>query len=130
MVLARRRGAAIVDTSKGILVVSGKRKLFILAGGGANKGETRRSAAIRELEEETGLQAVSSKYLFKHVGGVRKWHGGGYFQDHNKIFLIKTKGTARPKHEIKYVAYYNRNSNIKISKTTRKIIEKYYQLKK
>jgi 8-oxo-dGTP diphosphatase len=41
MVRRRRRGAAIVDTPKGVLIVSGKRKIFILPGGGANKGEGR-----------------------------------------------------------------------------------------
>ncbi len=129
MIHKRRRGAAIVDTPNGILVVSGKKKIFILPGGGADKGESRRKAAIRELLEETNLQATSSHYLFKHVGTSHKSNRGGYFQDHNKVFLIKTIGIARPRHEIKYIAYYKEGSNINISNTTKKIIEKYYQMK-
>lgn len=130
MVRKRRRGAAIVDTTKGILVVSGSKKLFILPGGGANRGESRRKAAMRELYEETGLHSISSSYLFSVIGTVHKSHGGGHFQDHNKVFLIKIEGVARPRHEVSYVAYYKEGSDIRISGTTRNIIEKYYRLRK
>ena len=49
MVKIRRKGVAIVHTNKGILVVSGRRKIFMLPGGGADRGESRRKATIREL---------------------------------------------------------------------------------
>ena len=125
MVRKRRRGAAIVDTPKGILVVSGRKKLFILPGGGANKGESRRRAAMRELHEETGLTTLNSHFLFKYVGPIHKDYRGGHFRDYNKIFLVETKGHPKPKHEIKHVAYYRPDSGVRISGTTRKIIEKY-----
>jgi 8-oxo-dGTP diphosphatase len=128
MVYGRRRGAALVDTPKGILVVSGRRKLFILPGGGANKGESRRKAAIRELYEETGLHTVSANYLFRYLGPVHKSHGGGHFQDHNKVFLIKANGRARPRHEVKYINYYKEGSKIRISGTTKAIIKKYLKI--
>jgi len=128
MVYGRRRGAALVDTPKGILVVSGRRKLFILPGGGANKGESRRKAAIRELHEETGLCAISAHYLFRYVGPVHKSHSGGHFQDHNKVFLIKANGRAMPRHEVKYINYYKEGSKIRISGTTKAIIEKYLKV--
>ena len=68
MTRKRRRGTAIVETSKGILVTSGHKRVFILPGGEANKGETRMQGAIRELREETGLVAYDAKYLFNYVG--------------------------------------------------------------
>ena len=129
MVRKRRRGAAIVDTPKGILLVSGKRKLFILPGGEANRGESRRRAAIRELSEETGLHSISARYLFKCVGPVHKSYSGGHFQDHNKVFLIKATGKARPRHEIRHIDYYKSGSKLRVSSTTKKIIDKYLNTK-
>ena len=64
MVLIRRKGVAIVDSPKGILVVAGKTKVFHLPGGGTKKGEDRKKAAVRELHEETGLKTKRIKYLF------------------------------------------------------------------
>jgi 8-oxo-dGTP diphosphatase len=124
----RRRGSVIVDTPKGIMVVSGRKKLFILAGGGASKKESRKDAAIRELEEETGLKIKNTRYLFKHKGSVHKSYSGGYFRDHNKVFLVETIGTPKPQHEIKHIAYYSKDSDINISKTTKKIIDAYLEL--
>ena len=39
--MIRRRGVAIVENSKGILVVAGHSKKFMLPGGGANRWESR-----------------------------------------------------------------------------------------
>ena len=75
MSIIRRRGTAIVQTPKGILVVAGKRKMFLLPGGGAHPTESRQRAAIRELEEETGLQATSCKYLFPYNEPTHGLHG-------------------------------------------------------
>ena len=122
----RRRGTAIVETEQGILVTAGKSGIFILPGGGANKHETRIKAAVRELREETGLKPYYVKYLFRHVGGVHKSHGHGYFQDYHTVCLVKATGEAKPRYEIKRIAYYKPGSGVRISGVTREIIEKYY----
>ncbi len=119
--IVRRRGTAIIDTSKGILVVSGKRKLFILPGGGAERGESRTSAVAREVKEETGLKVTDVKYLFTHHDApdrkIRNLH---------KIFLVKTEGHVRPDgHEVKHVAYWKPGSEVNISNTTKLLIQKY-----
>ena len=122
----RRRGTAIVETEEGILVTAGKSGIFILPGGGADRHETRIKAAVRELREETGLKPYYVKYLFRHVGGVHKSHGHGYFRDYHTVCLIKAAGEARPRHEIRRIAYYRLGSGVRISGVTREIIEKYY----
>src|ERR1035441_2000856 len=64
--IVRRRGTALIDTPRGILLVAGKRRRFLLPGGGALKGETRRDAVNRELREEIGLGVKTSSYLFSY----------------------------------------------------------------
>lgn len=124
MIKKRRRGTAIVETDKGILLVAGKSKLFITPGGNAKSWESRKNAVIRELKEETGLKSISAKFLFSYVGRV---HNGfkGKFQDYHKVFLVKISGNVKPKHEVKYIEYYNKKSKFKISQSTKEIIEKY-----
>jgi 8-oxo-dGTP pyrophosphatase MutT (NUDIX family) len=126
----RRRGTAIVETEKGIIVTAGRSKIFLLPGGGAKKHETRMQAAMRELGEETGLKPYHAKYLFHHRGRVHKSHGHGYFRDHHTVCLVKAKGTPHPHHEIKYIDYYSQGSDVRISGVTKEIIERYYLFKK
>jgi len=118
MVRRRRRGTVIVDTPNGILVVNEGERTYYLPGGGARRGESRRSAAIRELLEETGLKATKCSYLFE------------YTSDYNlhKVFLIEATGVAKPRKEIKNLAYFN-GSNVNVSDTTRRIIEIYHEMK-
>jgi 8-oxo-dGTP pyrophosphatase MutT (NUDIX family) len=42
----RRRGTAIVDTLRGILVVSHDNRTFYLPGGGAEKGESQKTLQL------------------------------------------------------------------------------------
>ncbi len=115
----RRRGTAIVDTPQGILVVSRDDRTFYLPGGGAERGESRRDAAIRELKEETNLVAADCFFLFEYTS----------FTNSHKVYLMKSMGVAKPSNEIKYLAYFN-GSNLKVSNTTWEIIELYHQSRK
>jgi 8-oxo-dGTP diphosphatase len=126
----RRRATAIVETAEGILVTAGKRGVFLLPGGGADRDESRIEAAMRELKEETGLKPYYTEYLFRHKGRVTKSRGHGYFQDHHKVYLVKAHGIPKPRHEIRHVAFYKPGSRVRISGVTREIIQKYYRYKK
>jgi len=129
MVYNRRRGTAVVESSEGFLVVSENGKLFLLPGGGARKGESRESAAIRELYEETGLRATQSTYLFSFKGRIhRSYNGKGHFRDMHKVFSIKTDGTVKPKGEIKYFAF-SHGDEPNLADSAKKIIAKYQSLK-
>ncbi len=87
-------------------------------------------ATIRELREETGLIAYDATYLFSYVGSKQKtFSGRHYLRDDHKAFLIKAKGKARPRHEVKHIAYYKPGTDVRISPATKSIIDKYYGLK-
>lgn len=94
-----RRGTAIVETEQGILVNAMARDSFLLPGGGANFRESRLSAAVRELYEETGLKAFHAMFLFSFQS--RK-------NDH-KVFWVQAIGVPRPLSEIERIGYYNNN---------------------
>ncbi len=129
MVFNRRRGTAIVEFPEGILVVSQGSESFMLAGGGANKGESRRDAAMRELQEETGLKPLDSKYLFSYKGRLHRNYKGGHFRDYHKVFLIKADGTPTPQREIKRIAFFKEGSGLKLAYSTKEIIEKFLAMK-
>jgi 8-oxo-dGTP diphosphatase len=115
----RRRGTAIVETPRGILVVSINSRIFYLPGGGAEKTESRKDAAIRELKEETSLESLSCTLLFEYQSLTN---------DH-KVFLIEATGTAKPCNEIRYIDHYN-GSNLRVSNATWEILEKYHNFQK
>jgi 8-oxo-dGTP diphosphatase len=127
MVRARRRGTAIVDTPKGILVVSKDRRNFLLPGGGARPNESWQDAAVRELKEETGLEVVDIAYLFEFTGITRTGARGGLFKNAHKVFLVTARGVPKPRQEIKQVAYYD-GSRPKLSYSAQQIIERYRSL--
>ena len=120
----RRRGTAIVETEKGILVTAGRRKIFLLPGGGASRNESRMQATIRELKEETGLEPYFAMALFRFRGPQHKTH-----QDHHTVYYIKAQGKARPRHEIKYIAYYKPYSTVRVSSPTKEVLDKFYRFK-
>lgn len=121
----RRRGAGLVKTSRGILMVAWESKVFMLPGGGANWWESRRRAAIRELEEETGLKAKNSKYIFSYVSPEFKDKKGRLARNYAKVFLIEAEGIPKPQNEIKHIAYWKPGSKIKLMNGAKIALKEY-----
>ena len=128
LVRTRRRGTAIIDTPKGILVVSLDGNNFTLPGGGAKDKESRRQAAVRELMEETGMKAVSLTALFEFMGGIHEGPRGGSFRNAHKVFLVTATGTPEPRHEVRGIAYYD-GSRPSLTPSATQIILRYLFLK-
>lgn len=129
MVRDRRRGTAIVDTPQGILVVSESGRAYLLPGGNARTGESRRKAAIRELKEETSLHATDVSYLFECKGGIHRNHRGHSVRTAHKVFLVKANGVAKPQGEINHLAYVNESSSLNLSQSTKRILKRYNEIK-
>ncbi|NJO00034.1 MAG: NUDIX domain-containing protein [Anaerolineales bacterium] len=95
--MLRKRGTALVETPEGILVTleGGVTDLF-LPGGGVEEGESELEGAIRELREETGLEAVLAVPLFRFQSSV------------NRHFVCYIRATGKPAlgHGVKYLGYY------------------------
>lgn len=120
----RKRGTAIVETDKGILIVSHSRHgqlTYMLPGGRVKKGEQSICAAIRELHEETGLYSLEAKYLFDLITKHHK----------HKVYLIKTCGRLRKRHETTRIRFYNDSTKdkYKFAWHVKPIIEKYFKRK-
>ena len=116
----------IVESSKGILIVAGRRKKFTLPGGGAEKFESRKKAAIRELYEETNLRVKKIKYLFRHLGDVHLKRGRET-RNNSKVFLATAYGNLRPKNEIKYIDFWKAGCKLDVAESTEGIIKRYLQ---
>jgi len=128
--IKRRRGAAIIETPKGVLLCARKDSDFMIPGGGANFLETRKRAAIREVFEELGLKTKSAKYIFSYEGPVHKNKHGKIQQNFAKVFLLETIGKPKPAQEISKIAYWKPGSKLKLMTGAKTALEKYIEWKK
>lgn len=123
----RHRATAIVETNAGILIVKENNSVYNLPGGGVHQGESREAAAIRELKEETDLDAVSVQFLFDYCGNI---HSVEYRprHTHHAVFLIEAIGTPKPKDGILQIGFYRQGDAVNMGRSAGQIIEKYLEL--
>ncbi|MDX2256598.1 MAG: NUDIX domain-containing protein [Pseudanabaenaceae cyanobacterium bins.39] len=97
--MAFLRGTAIVETDKGIILGESAAGRILLPGGRANRGESRFLAAIRELREETGLQANAAFTLFEYEDS----------RDHHKVLWVSAYGNPQPKDDLVALHYCHKS---------------------
>ncbi|KPG97982.1 MULTISPECIES: NUDIX hydrolase [Pseudomonas] len=68
------RATVICEQDRHILLVRKPRSQWTLPGGKVEPGETRADAAVRELQEETGLNAEEVLYLMELQSGTTRHH--------------------------------------------------------
>ena len=119
----RRKGVALVETEKGILLVLEKHKIYYsLPGGQAEKNETREDACKRELAEETGMIAHSFRYFDAYLGPV--WTNKKIRND-AKVFVVEATGDPKPISEIEDVAWWTPRCHLKLNDAAKTLIQKY-----
>ena len=70
----RDRATVVVTRDNTVLLVRGPSGKFVMPGGGIDPGEQPAAAAVRELREETGLEAEEVEPLFVWQSAIHRHH--------------------------------------------------------
>lgn len=119
MTTPRKRATAIVLRGGSVLLVrdSGGRS-FSLPGGGIEPDELPVSAVIRELREETGLEARKVEFLFAHLGKANE----------HSVFLVEAAGEVRPSREVGAFLWWNGRDPVSANLHVHDILHTYHSL--
>jgi ADP-ribose pyrophosphatase YjhB (NUDIX family) len=119
--IVRKRGTAIIENGRGILVVSSTNRLFLLPGAGVKEDESRKDAVIRELGNGLGLETKSCRYLFSFDEPEDK-----KLRSLHEVFLVEIEGEIgiRPV-EKRRIDFWREDSKLKLGNSSSLIIDRY-----
>jgi 8-oxo-dGTP diphosphatase len=113
------RATVICERDRHILLVRKSKSKWALPGGKVETGETIAGAAIRELQEETGLNVDQLLYIFEFNGGNTRHH----------VFEASVPDTesATPQNEITECIWHSLNTlhNLDTSDATKSIVRSF-----
>ncbi len=98
----RERATVVVLRDCRVLLVRDKTGRFSMPGGGIEPEETPMAAAVRELQEETGLAAARTESLFVWESAIHRHH----------VFRIETAGDVEAGHEISEFRWWDRREGL------------------
>ena len=101
--LRERATVAVVKDGRALVVRQSDPK-FMMPGGGVEPGESPREAAVRELWEETGLEAANVEPLFVWESAIFRHH----------VFRIETEGEVRIGHEISEFGWWDAKCDLPV----------------
>ncbi len=127
-VRSRPRSTVIYnDPRRGIMLVRGRGESDFIFPGGGTEGLSATQAAIRELQEETGLTITSSNLRklggFDGLGDPSDWKGRPL--KHTIFEASDVRGVPKPSHEIAEIRYWKPGSSLPVSKDTAAILSTY-----
>lgn len=118
----RNRATAVVEFDGRIVLAETRDGLTLLPGGGINRGEPPLAAAVRELEEETGLIATQGIYLFEHESPSNRHY----------VFWLAAHGSPTPRDDavaLHLLAPDKPPAPLRLSPATQEILRRYRSLK-
>ncbi len=111
----RPRATVIVLMEGGVLLAGDSSGLVLLPGGGVDNDELPIAAAARELQEETGLVAISLQFLFHHESPTNLHH----------VYYCEAEGTPVAADDAEHLVFLDRpamDSPRNLSPATRTIL--------
>ena len=112
----RSRATGLVARDGRVLLVRDRsRRRFSLPGGKIEGPESGTAAAVREIEEETGLEVVSATLLFQHEGKVNR----------HQVVGIEAKGRVKlQRRELDGHRWWDGQSDLPVDDHVRQIVSK------
>lgn len=114
----RPRATVIVLLEEGVLLAGDSSGLILLPGGGVDHGELPIAAAARELHEETGLVAISLRFLFHHESPTNLHH----------VYFCEAEGMPMAADDAETLMFLDqpaRQSPLNLSLATRTILNRF-----
>ena len=101
--LGERATVAVIRDGK-VLLVRDVDPTFMMPGGAIEPGESPEEAAVRELREETGLEAASVEPLFVWESSTFRHH----------VFGIEAEGEVKIGHEISDFRWWDAHTDLPV----------------
>lgn len=122
----RKRGTVILKNRHGILVVQEPNGSWSLPGGGIDRDEPDVVGALRELTEETTVKGKNANYQFEIRGRVHRGRHGRRYVNLYKVYEVtEYENRPKPSHEIRRINYWKPGKHIRLTSTTKKILDAY-----